>query len=163
MNADQIRKIFEYHFATIHKIWNEAIALLDEAQFSQEVAGYGGSVHRQLVHMIDIDRSWINILNGEEWAGTNDHTAFPNRESVRIYARQTETLVLEYLSHLDDETLGVSFSGLGKELQVWEILFHVIAHGIDHRSLLFTMLNQLGVETFEQDYVLYAFGGSWPS
>jgi uncharacterized damage-inducible protein DinB len=163
MQADQIRKLFDYHFASIHKLWDRAVDHLDDDQFSQEVKGYGGSVHRQLVHMSDIDRSWISVLAGEEWLGTQDHTNFPDKESVRAYAEQSEALVRGYLERLNDETLTEIFSKWGKELQVWEVLIHMIGHGIDHRSLLLTMLNQLGVETFEQDYVLYAFGGSWPS
>lgn len=145
------------------KVWDEAVSQLDDAQFSQELPGYGVSVRKQLVHLADIDRSWIKALDGGMWEGTQDHTNFPDRESVREYTRQTEAFVRDYLSRLDDESLNVVFSGLGVEIPLWEALFHVVAHGVDHRSLLLTMLNQLGAPTFEQDYALYVFGGVWPS
>lgn len=163
MQTAHILKLFDYHFSMNRKVWEGPVSQLDESQFIQAVAGYGISVRRQLVHMIDIDRNWISVLDGERWPGMHDHTTFPDKASVRAYAGQTEALVRGYLNRLDDETLSNIFSRWGKELQIWEGLIHVIGHGIDHRSLLLTMLHQLGVETFEQDFVLYTFGGTWPS
>jgi uncharacterized damage-inducible protein DinB len=61
-----------------------------------------------------------------------------------------------------DETLESIFPPASPN-QVWQLYMHVYGHGIDHRAQLLSMLNQLGVETIEQDYVLYLFGGTWPS
>ncbi len=38
------------------------------------------------------------------------------------------------------------------------MLIHVANHGTDHRAQLLALLNQLGVETFPQDYFFFMIG-----
>jgi uncharacterized damage-inducible protein DinB len=41
---------------------------------------------------------------------------------------------------------------------VWQVLFHVLNHGTDHRAQVLSMLAQLGVSGYAQDYYLYLLG-----
>ncbi|HSS99495.1 MAG TPA: DinB family protein, partial [Terriglobales bacterium] len=42
--------------------------------------------------------------------------------------------------------------------QLWQILMHLVIHGADHRAQLLSLLNQLGVKTFPQDYYFFVIG-----
>lgn len=162
MKADEIHKLFTYHFALNRKVWDEAISQLSDGQFMQQLPGSSGSVRDQIVHLIEIDRGWFEALQGEIWEGSADPALFPDRESVRAHWDQIETMMAAYLDQINDKTLAANFPPAPVEIQNWQVLFQVVAHGIDHRAHLLDLLNQLGVETFDQDYVLYLFGGIWP-
>jgi len=162
MKADHLRELFRYHFDINQKIWEDTVSQLSDEQFTQNLPYSVGSVRNQLVHMIDIDNSWFRSLQGEPWTGTSDPTSFPNRESVRLYWDQTISLMKVILDRVEDETLASIFTP-AFPFQVWQLYLHIIGHGIDHRAQLLSMLNQLGVETIEQDYALYLLGGTWPS
>jgi len=162
MKADHLRMLFQYHFDINQKIWDEIITQLSDDQFTKQLPYSVGSVRNQIVHMIDIDKGWFRSLQGERWPGTSNPANFPDRESVREYRDQTITFMKEILNQIDDEKLESIFPPAAPN-QVWQFYMHVYGHGIDHRSQLLSMLNQLGVKTFEQDYVLYLFGGTWPS
>lgn len=162
MKADHIRHLYQYHFAMNRKVWDEAVSQLSEDQFTHQLPGTGTSVRSQIVHLIGVDREWFRVLQGTEWTGTSNPAAFPDRESVRAYWDQTEAMMKEYLNQIDDKILRQQFPPAPVAMQIWQILLHVVAHGIDHRAHLFELLNRFGVETFEQDYALYLFGGSWP-
>lgn len=60
-----------------------------------------------------------------------------------------------YLAELTDDDIYQPFD---LNLEVWQVLFHVLNHGTDHRAQMLAMLNQLGVETFPQDYAFFLFG-----
>jgi uncharacterized damage-inducible protein DinB len=163
LKAGQIRELYQYHFATNKKIWRQSIHHLSEDQFVQEIPGFGTSVRNVLVHMIDIDRGWFLMIQGQPWMGTSDLAGYPDRESVQAYQAHTESMMNEYLDQLGDETAAARFAFAPEAMKVWHALLHVITHGVDHRSRLLAMLDQLGVETIEQDLALYLFGGEWPA
>jgi uncharacterized damage-inducible protein DinB len=65
----------------------------------------------------------------------------------------------EYLGKLTDDMLfSQPFIADHDESQLWQILHHVANHGTDHRAQLLVGLNQLGVETFPQDYFFFMIG-----
>ena len=43
-------------------------------------------------------------------------------------------------------------------VSVWQVLFHVLNHGTDHRAQLLAMVAQFEAPTFDQDYALYVRG-----
>ena len=48
--------------------------------------------------------------------------------------------------------------GEDKDLIRWQVLLHVVNHGIDHRAQFLRVLNDLGVRTEYQDYIFYIYG-----
>ena len=40
----------------------------------------------------------------------------------------------------------------------WQVLWHVLSHGTDHRAQTMAILADLGAKTFPQDYALFAQG-----
>ena len=158
MRADEIRTLFDYHFAVNRKVWDQGVSQLSDAQWVQEPDYSVGSVRNQLVHMIDTDRRWFSGLHGDAPPPFSNPVHFgKSPERVLAYREETDALMRAALEQLDDDAVGAPYPGLPVEAEVWQILFHVLGHGIDHRAQLLAALNQLGVETFPQDYALYLF------
>lgn len=162
MKAEQIKALFDYHFAMNEKIWDQVIRKLSDEQFLQEPSYPARSVRSQLVHMIDVDRGWLGMIKGERWQGTSNPANFPDKESVRAYRQETDALLKKHLAQLEDSTLTERSTRMRGAFEIWQMFFHVIAHSIDHRAQLMSTLNQIGVETVEQDFALHIFGGEWP-
>lgn len=159
MKADEIRKLYNYHFAINRKLWEQAVSQLSDEQFVEELPYSVGSVRNQLVHMIDTELRWFTGLSGEEPPGYSNPVHFgKKREKVLAHREETNAMMQAALAGLDDEAVNALYSGVPVEMYVWQVLIHVLAHGIDHRAQLLAALNQLGVETFPQDYALYLFG-----
>lgn len=162
MKAEQIRSLFQYHFDTNRQVWAQSISQLTDEQFVREISSFDRSVRDTVVHMIDIDKGWFLMLQGEPWRGTSDPALYPDRERVGVYRDKTDAMMGEYLDQLDDAAAVAEFSLAGWAMENWQALMHVITHGVNHRSRLLAMLDLLGVETMEQDLALYLFGGEWP-
>ena len=155
MKADQIRNLYEYHFALNRKVWDEAVSQLSDDQFVQDMGYSVGSVRNQIVHMIDTDLRWFSGLIGEEPPGFSNPVYFgKQRGKVLAYRQETDAMMQKILDGLDDEAVNAPYD----TLIAWQVLVHVVTHSIDHRAQLLAMLNQFGVETFAQDYALYLFG-----
>jgi len=161
MNADAIRNMYDYHFTINRKIWDQCIVTLTDEQFTQDVHYSIGSARNQVVHMMNIDDRWFSGLRGEEVPAFIDPVQFPKREVIREKWDAVELRMRDYLSKLTDEMLPtIPFKEQDKDdtTQLWQILMHVINHGTDHRAQLLSLLNQLGVKTFPQDYFFFVIG-----
>ncbi|MEO8611365.1 MAG: DinB family protein [Chloroflexota bacterium] len=160
MNADAIRNMYDYHFTINHKIWEQCIVPLTEEQFTQTIHYSVGSARNQVVHMMNIDDRWFSGLRGEDVPDFIDPTQFHKREVIRAQWDAVELRMRDYLSALTDDMLTtLPFYEPDQDMtQLWQILMHVIIHGADHRAQLLSLLNQLGVKTFPQDYYFFVIG-----
>lgn len=161
MNADAIRNMYEYHFTINRKIWDQCIVTLTDEQFTQDVHYSIGSARNQVVHMMNIDDRWFSGLRGEEVPGFINPVHLQKRELIREKWDAVELRMRDYLSKLTDEMLpAIPFKEQDPNdtMQLWQILMHVINHGTDHRAQLLSLLNQLGVKTFPQDYFFFVIG-----
>ncbi|MFN2190268.1 MAG: DinB family protein, partial [Candidatus Promineifilaceae bacterium] len=145
MKAEDFRKLYDYHFALNRKIWDRCIDGLTKEQFKQKMDYSTGSIRNQTVHILNIDDRWFSGLRGQEIPGFINPVHLPSKERVRAKWDEVEANMKEYLDTLRDEDIHQPFE-MGME--VWQVLFHVLNHGTDHRAQLLAMLNQLGVETF---------------
>jgi uncharacterized damage-inducible protein DinB len=153
MNADNFRKLYQYHFTLNRRIWDRCITKLTDEQFTRELPYSIGSIRNQTVHMASIDERWFSGLGGTELPNFLDPTVFPNRTAVRAKWDAVENEMQACLDGLTDQRIQEAFSG---DMLVWEVLFHVLNHGTDHRAQVLSMLNQQhGVKTFPQDYVFF--------
>ena len=102
--------------------------------------------------MASIDERWFSGLRGAPRPDFLDPLAYPDRAVVRAKWDAVEAGMSAYLNPLTDDRLQEAFSD---DMRVWEVLFHVLNHGTDHRAQVLAMLSQLGVQTFPQDYVFF--------
>lgn len=155
MNANHLRQLYDYHFAANHKLWDHSIARLTDEQFKQKHPYSVGSVRNQAVHMLNVEHSWFCGLRGLAAPGWANPVHLPDRARVRARWDEVEAGMRIYLTGLADEELDRPGS---EGLAVWQVLFHVLNHGTDHRAQLLSMLIYLEAPTFAQDYVLYNKG-----
>lgn len=155
MDAEGFRQLYEYHFAANRRLWEHGIAPLTADQFRQKLPYSLGSVRNQVVHMLNIDERWFFGLRGLEVPGILNPVHFGTRARVRDRWDRVEGGMREYLDRLNEAELERRFDG---HVAAWQVLFHVLNHGTDHRAQALSMLAQLGVKGFPQDYYLYLLG-----
>ena len=155
MNADNFRHLFEYHFIRNREIWDHCVLPLDEKTFKQKLPYSVGSIRNQCVHLLNVDERWFSGLLGEELPGWYRADTFKTHASVREKWDQVEVYMRGYLDALTDEMLIEILDG---DLAIWQVLFHVLNHGTDHRAQMLAMLDALGAPTFAQDYFFFTAG-----
>ncbi len=153
MDANTFRNLFDYHFTRNRELWQHCIATLTPDQFVQETNYSIGSLRNQCVHLQNIDERWFSGLRGLDVPDFADPAAYPDAASVRAKWDAVEADMREYLADLKDSTLAEDFM---PGVKVWQILFHVINHGTDHRAQMLAGLHALGAPTFAQDYFFFA-------
>lgn len=159
MLVADVLHLYEYHFTLNRRIWERSITTLSADQFVQDHDYSQGSVRNQVVHMLSVDESWFNSLDGDDGRRFLDPATFPDRASVRAYWDNVETMMRRRLAGLSDERLRQDVApGYAPGLKVWQALLQVLNHGTDHRAQLLALLHQLGAPTFAQDYIYFAMG-----
>lgn len=160
MNADAFRDLYAYHFAANRKVWDEYVLPLTQEQFVQPVPYSIGSIRNHIVDLMSVDDSWFAGLRGVDEPGFLNPVRFASREKIRIHWDSIEQTMQDYLCKLEDSDL-ITQPFLERDedpIYVWQVLFHVINRGTDHRAQMLRILHDLGMETDAQDYVFYSQG-----
>jgi len=160
MNAQAFRHFYDYHFSENRKLWDRYVSQLSDEQFAQQATYSHGSVRDQLVHLMSVDEVWFSELRGVEPSELSSSANLDDRDVIRTRWDKVEQHMREYLAALRDEMLfetPIEEPDDDKDLIVWQVLLHVVNHGTDHRAQLLRSLNDLGVETTWQDYIIYAY------
>jgi uncharacterized damage-inducible protein DinB len=105
--------------------------------------------------MMNMEDRWFAGLRGEEVPGILNPVYFGTTAAVRARWDKIEGSLREYLARLDEAELMRQFD---ERAAVWQVLFHVVNHGTDHRAQTLAILAQLDVPGFAQDYYLYLAG-----
>lgn len=153
MDANHFKNLFQYHLTRNREVWEHGIEALSAEQFTAEIGYSIGSLRNQCVHLLNIDERWFSGLRGLPVPEFADPLAYPDKASVRAKWDLVEAGMLEYLGGLENHTLSQDFM---PGVKVWQILFHVINHGTDHRAQMLAGLHSLGAPTFAQDYFFFA-------
>lgn len=153
MDTNNFRNLFEYHFTRNRELWQHCITTLSPEQFTQELDYSIGSLRNQCVHLLNIDERWFSGLRGVEVPDFADPLQYPDFASVRSKWDAVEADMRSYLAGLQGPTLQEDFM---PGIKVWQILFHVLNHGTDHRAQMLAGLHALGAPTFAQDYFFFA-------
>ena len=158
MNADAFRHFFEYHFKENHSLWECYITQLSHEQFIEDVDYSHGSIRDQIVHLMNVDRTWFTGLRGGKIPEPLNPASFSDREAIRHLWDKIEQEMCEYLDSLsDDMLLEQPLEGEDKKLYTWQVLLHVVNHGTDHRAQMLRVLNDFGIKTTSQDYIFFVY------
>ncbi len=147
MHADDIRQLYNYHFALNRRVWEESVMALTQEQFLQKLDYSVGSIRNQMVHMMSVDERWFSRLRGAEVPDFRNPVHFPQRDKIRASWDTVEDMMRGYLNRLTDEQVNSPF----EEFAMWQVLLRVLNHGTDHRAQTLAMLHTLGAPTFTQD------------
>ena len=159
MHADDIRILYEYHFAANRKLWDECIESLTDEQFLQPLEYSVGSIRNQMVHMMDIEEGWFGGLRDGSPRGIfKNPNDWPTREKIRTDWDAVEAKIRAYVENITDEECNQPFDKPGGMCK-WQVMLHVLNHATDHRAQTLAMLHKLGAPTFAQDMVYHFWGG----
>ena len=160
MNADAFRSLYEYHFSENRKLWEKYVVPLSWEQFTRPAEYSHGSVRAQLVHLMDVDEVWFAELQGSEPSTPLPEPHEDDRARLRAHWDEVECSMRGYLAGLRDEMLSARPIREPEEdrgLAVWQVLWHVVNHGTDHRAQLLRQLHDLGAATKGQDFIFYVY------
>lgn len=156
ITAADVRQVFDYHFSQNRRLW-DTCASLPETLYRQPLSYSVGSIHNQMVHLMDIDRLWFRDLRGEPESAFDDPANYPDRQILRTAWDEVEASMRTYLTAMQEDDLQrvVQIEPRPGEIlrfKVWQGLLHIVNHGTDHRAQTLAMLHTLGAATFAQDF-----------
>ncbi|MEX2143962.1 MAG: DinB family protein [Anaerolineales bacterium] len=155
MKAKDMQHLYEYHFTRNREIWDQCVTTLTLEQFKQKNVYSVGSVRNQCVHILNVDERWFAGLRGDNVPGWAYTSRFKEFDMVRKKWDQVEAYMREYLVTLSDENLDAEFDD---GIKTWQVLYHVLNRGTDHRAQLLAALHGLGARSLAQDYFFFAAG-----
>lgn len=164
MNLHYFHRLFDYTFWMNRRVWECTLELNDE-QFTRHSDYSKGSVHRQLVHTMEIEMLWLSRAKGVSPEAVPGAKQYPTRESIRARWDHIENEWRKYLATLADtdmdevlEYLYLKDSGnVARRMRRWEVLTQVINHSTDHRAQILAVIHAVGGRTIEQDYTLFTW------
>lgn len=155
MTADEIRSLYEFHFTRNREIWDHCVTTLTLVQFTQEINYSIGSIRNQCVHLLNVDERWFSGFHGDELPGWYEPGDYKTFDVVRAKWDSVEEYMRAYLRKLTEAKLDEDFM---PGVKCWQIFYHVLNHGTDHRAQILAGLDSLGAPTFAQDYFFFAAG-----
>lgn len=158
MNAAALRVLYHYNTWAFQQLWNRARQLSDD-QFTQDTGYSVGSLRDHFVHVASVDTRWFARVRGHTVPDRLLPDDFPTVADVE---RMWDVIYRDLTPVIDDladakltEKITYTSRGTTYTHPNWRILLHVLNHGTDHRAQMLYALHQLGVKTFEQDFVYY--------
>ncbi len=162
MNKQDALRLFDYNFWADRKVWSFVLALSEE-QFKRPSDYSIGSVHQQIVHLMDAEAVWLARVKGAAPEIFHDADVFPTYESIRARWDDVEAAWRAYLNVLPEgELQGIAeyisrTDGRRYRTPIWESLMQIINHSTDHRSQILALIHQLGGQTGPHDFIYYTW------
>jgi uncharacterized damage-inducible protein DinB len=160
MQLADIQFMFEYNRWANHLILSRAEQVTPE-QFDAPTTHSFPSLHATLVHLMDSEWAWRTIVQtGVVILDEMKPEDFPTVESIRQRWSEEETAWQAYLDSLTDADMTriVRYNlpdGGSRERILWHCLYHVVNHGMQHRSEAAHMLTQYGQSPGDIDFTWY--------
>jgi uncharacterized damage-inducible protein DinB len=157
MNKNDLITLIRFNFWANARIL-AACAHLSAEQFTREVTpdpGWG-SLRGILVHTLDAEYGWRSVLQGQDEEGVLEAADFADVAALKDRWEVERAAWLDYVASLSDEDVN---QGYGDDPQrgpkVWQMVLHVVAHGIQHRSEAASILTGYGSSPGELDFYLF--------
>ena len=125
--------------------WCEDVPL--EELLKGRTGGVGGILHT-LFHIIDVEWSWIRVLQGKP-DFQESFEGYQSLEKVKeldeLFRKEVKEFVLEWDSGFENKILRESRQDGSMETHLWgEVMRHVIAHEIHHIGQLSVWSREIG-------------------
>lgn len=159
MNLQDIRDLYEYNDWATHRI----LALTERVsheQFTAPSSHSYSSLQGTLVHLLDAEWQWRLLLMGQPSDSELTPADFPTLDSLRRRWEEEEQARRDYLDSLREEDLtGIiryhTDTGILRERVLWHCLFHVVNHGMQHRSEAANLLTTYGQSPGDIDFTVF--------
>src|ERR1700760_1624083 len=89
MNAAYFRRMIDYTYWANHLVWGCVTELNDE-QFKRPSDYSVGSIYQQVVHEIDVERLFLDRVQGKQPAASLNPGDFPSRDAIKAHWDEIE-------------------------------------------------------------------------
>lgn len=166
MTPDIIGTLLDYHYAELHKVWQDCVMQLDEAQYFHDSGYSHGSIHETMVHVLNAERTWLARARGGAPAQHLTGSDCPDRAALRARLDEVEAEVRAFAGGLDAEALAAPArytapTGERIDNRVWHILLHIANHGLIHRAEVMAMSAALGGPSFDLSLMRWLYAGRY--
>lgn len=157
MNLQDITLLYDYNVWANKRIL-AASANLSHEQFTAPTNHSWGSLRGTLVHTLDTEYGWRNIMQHQIVTDDMTEDDLPTLDVIRSRWNEETAEMRAFLNRLRDEDVDsivryMTTTGQPRERVLWHMLFHVINHGMQHRSEAAVMLTDFGHSPGEIDYL----------
>ena len=159
MQIADIRLMFDYNFWANRLLLAKAAEVTPD-QFSAPTTHSWGSLRGTLAHVLDSEHGWLRIVQtGEGMFDELLPEAFPTVAAMRERWDAEEAAWYAYLASLTDADMPRIIryeveEGI-RERVLWHCLYHVVNHGMQHRSEAAHTLTQYGQSPGDIDFTLF--------
>jgi uncharacterized damage-inducible protein DinB len=159
MNLHDIREMYDYNVWANRRILAMTTQVTPE-QFNAPSTHSFSSLHATLLHTLDTEWGWRLLLEGQGFSEALNAADFPTIELIVQRWQEEEQAMHAYLDGLNDDDLMAVVryegdAGALRERIVWHVLFHVINHGMQHRSEAANLLTNYGQSPGEIDFTIF--------
>jgi uncharacterized damage-inducible protein DinB len=141
IDREMLLSLFRYDTYATGRLVSECLAGLSDADLDRNFNYSHNTIRAQLAHI---------MVAGQYWLGRAFERELPADLSAgsRLLADITDRALLDPIEY----TTG---GGVRAANTRWEMLWHLVNHGTDHRAQTLALLHDLGAPTFEQDMMIY--------
>lgn len=164
MLATTLRTLYGYNQWATQRVFEVAERLTPEQLHAPGNAGHG-SVHNTLLHLIDVQQSWLAWWDGslsaeEAYRLTLDPADFPDLAALQAAWEKVERATGAFVTGLNDEDVTRVYTqalpnGTDFRMPLWQMMLHVANHGTQHRSEVAAMLTGFGHSPGNLDLLFY--------
>ena len=156
-NRDDIGLLLRYNDWANDRILDTAEKLSSEQLTASNDFGWG-SLHGALVHLMDAEYVWRNLLKDGEHVKWLQPEDFPDVASIRARWVEERAEFWRYFDGLTDKDLSgiISYEGdVTRHRVLWHCLAHVVNHGTQHRSECAAILTGFGHSPGNLDFTVF--------
>ncbi|HNN13004.1 MAG TPA: DinB family protein [Anaerolineales bacterium] len=159
MKIQDIHLIYEYNYWANGKILSAA-ANVSLEQFLAPAAFPYGDLRATLVHLVDAEYVWRGLFENDKFNEEINPEDFPDIPSITATFHQEEQAMRAYLNGLTDSDLEghkiyINDAGELRDRVLWHCLYHVVNHGMQHRSEAAAMLTSFNASPGDLDFTLF--------
>jgi len=149
MRVTEIEALFDYNAWANERILRAASALTDE-QFTAPARSPRESLRGCLLHILGAVRFHLAAWRGLPVPPDRAPDAYPDVAALVAQWHQDEAALRAFLATLTDADLDrprtITFTGDGvrSTAPLWQLMVHIVNHGIQHRSDAAQMLTDFG-------------------
>jgi len=150
MNKSDISALIVYNFWADERIFSTCEQITTE-EFTRKIVPNPGwdSLRGILVHVVDAEYGWRLNLEAQDASEILEEGDFANASELRSRWNAEHAAWLKYEAGLREDVLNASHE---KSLKVWQVIFHVVNHGTQHRGEAAAILTGFNHSPGELDF-----------
>ena len=157
MNKRDIATLIHFNFWVNDHILNTCEHIsTDEFTRHQTPDPGWGSLRGILVHALDTEYGWRSILEGLDGDHILEEDAYADAAALKTAWEIERAAWFGYVDRLDGERINLGYGANPQNSPlVWQTIFHVVTHGIKHRSEAAAILTGYGQSPGELEFDVF--------